>query len=140
MTMTERDRLLALAGWVDRFGAPDFDIGHWVTSEPDADGVIQMPWFDYSAAADAFREECARAGWVVPFDWMAWLGSPDGRRFIEDHSLVAHATAADLSRLLTAIIRGDRFSEGELAGAYESGMLGAIARRAAALAKEGGAG
>jgi len=36
--------------------------------------------------------------------------------------------------LLTTIIRGDRFSEGELAGAYESGMLRAIVRRAAELA------
>lgn len=140
MTMTERDRLLALAGWVAVFAAPDFDIGHWVTSEPDSDGVIQVPWFEYSAAADAFRAEAAGAGWVVPFDWMAWVGSPEGRRLIDDHGLVAHATAADLSKLLTAIIRGDRFSEGELAGAYESGMLGAIVRRAAELAKAGGAG
>lgn len=140
MTMTERDRLLALARWAAVFAAPDFNIGHWVTSEPDADGVIQVPWFEYSAAADAFRAEAARAGWVVPFDWMAWVGSPEGRRFISDPGLIAHATAADLSKLLTAIIRGDRFSEGEIAGAYESGMLGAIVRRAAELTKAGGAG
>ena len=38
--------------------------------------------------------------------------------------------------LLTAIIRSDRFTEGSIAGAFESGLLARIARRAASLLEE----
>jgi hypothetical protein len=41
-----------------------------------------------------------------------------------------------LRHLLTAIIRSDRFNEGSLAGAFESGLVLAICRRAVALASE----
>ncbi len=134
MTATERDRLLALAAFEPVLTAPGFTIGHWVTTEPDANGVRHMPWFEYSPAADELRRIAASNGWVVPFDWMAWVATPDAQRLIADPGLVANASADDLVKLLTAIIRGDRFSEGELAGAYESGMLLAIVRRAAVLA------
>jgi hypothetical protein len=49
---------------------------------------------------------------------------------------VATASEDDLGRLLTAIVRSDRFNEGSLAGAWESGMLTAIVRRAGVLADE----
>jgi hypothetical protein len=133
--MTELERLRALARYEAVFAAPDFTIGRWVTSEPDEQGVVQMPWFEYSEAADAFRADVGAHGWIVVFDWMTWLSSPDGRRYLEDPRFVAQAPVDDLAKLLTAIIRGDRFSEGELAGAYESGMLLAIVRRAGELAE-----
>jgi hypothetical protein len=115
--------------------APGFTVGRWVTPAPDANGVLQMPWFEYSAEAEAFWSAVVSDGWVVVFDWMAWVGAPEGRRLIADPGLVAQASSEDLSKLLTAIIRGERFSEGELAGAFESGMLAAILRRAAQLAE-----
>ena len=132
---TDLDRLSALARWEAVFADPGFTIGHWVRTEPDERGVIHMPWFEYSEAADAFREDVGAHGWVVVFDWMTWLSSPDGRRYLDDPGLVAGASAEDLSRLLTSIIRGERFSEGELAGAHGSGILMAIVRRAGVLAE-----
>lgn len=108
MTATERDRLLALAAFEPGLTAPGFTIGHWVTTERGAASVQQMPGFEYSAAADDFRRIAASNGWVVPFDWMAWVATPDAQTLIADPGLVA--------------------------GAYESGMLVAIVRRAAVLA------
>jgi len=134
MTMSETERLRALGKYEDVFTAPDFTMGHWAETTPGEDGVIQMPWFEYSDGAEAVVEEAYELGWVVDFDWMKWAASPKGRRLVADAGRVARAPAADLARLLTVLIRGDRFSEGELAGAYESGMLGAIVRRAAELA------
>jgi Family of unknown function (DUF6508) len=93
-----------------------------------------MLWFGYSEAAMAFVEEAYALGWIASFDWMTRAGSSKGRRLLADHDLVARASVDDLARLLTVCIRGDRFSEGELAGAFESGTLGAIIRRAAVLA------
>ena len=49
------------------------------------------------------------------------------------------ASEEDLQHLLTAIVRGERFSDGTIEGAFESGMLLAITRRAQVLADEAGA-
>lgn len=133
--MSEIERLRALGKYEDVFAAPDFTMGHWADTTPGADGVVQMPWYEYGDAAQTFVQEANALGWVVDFDWMKWAASPKGRRLLADVGLVARAPAADLARLLTVFIRGDRFSEGELAAAYESGMLGAIVRRAAELAE-----
>jgi len=51
---------------------------------------------------------------------------------------VAAATPEQLAMLLTAIVRSDRFVEGSIAGAFESGLLVAICRRAATLLESGG--
>lgn len=134
MTASLRDRLLALAAFEEAFASPGLAFGRWVVSEPDADGVTQMPWYDYGETADAFRRAAGANGWVVDFDWMTWASSPEGRRLILNPGLVAQASALDLEKLLTACIRGDRFMEGNLAGAFDSGMLLAIVRRAGVLA------
>lgn len=127
--------LEVLASWVAVLESPDLEFGHWVTSEPDADGVIQMPWYDYSPEARRFCMEVASAGWVRDFDWMAWSATPRARLLIGDPTAVQTADAEDLSRLITTIIRGDRFREGAIADSFESGLLTAIAKRAQALYK-----
>jgi hypothetical protein len=64
---------------------------------------------------------------------MAWAGTPEAQHLISDPTAIAEATQDDLIYLLTTILRGERFSDGEIAGAYERGTLLAIARRAQAL-------
>ena len=128
-----RTRLAGLAAWEPILSSPDFAVGRWVVTEPDVNGVIQMPWFDYDAAILRFTTEMSELGWVRPIDWMTWAGTPKARRLLHDPTLVSRANVDDLTRLLTTIVRGDRFSEGEIAGAYEAGMLTAIARRAGVL-------
>jgi hypothetical protein len=135
VTSSPADRLKALAKYEAVFASPGFTFGHWVEPPPDADGTLHFPWYEYSSAALTFIREASASGWVVDFDWMTWAASPEGTRMLADRSLVARASATDLARLLTVVIRGDRFSEGELAGAYEAGLLGAIVRRAAELAE-----
>ena len=63
-----------------------------------------------------------------------WLPRLQQAGFDFGHGRVAHATAEQLTKLSTSLVRGDRFSEGTLAWAFESGLLLAIVRRAAALA------
>ena len=126
-------RLAVLAAWAPTLESAQLTFGRWEPSWTDGNGVMHLGWYEFSPEADRFRREMASAGWVQPVDWMAWARSPAGRTMIEDPVRVASATADELVLLVTAAIRGDRFSEGSLAGAYESGMLLAIARRAQAL-------
>lgn len=130
------DRLRALADLVPILEAPDADFGHWDRA-PTADGVEHLPWFTFGPTGDAFTGAVGRGGWVIAgFDWMTWLGTEEGRALRDRPDAVAAATPDQLARLLTAIIRSDRFVEGSIAGAYESGLLTRIAHRAAALLDE----
>jgi hypothetical protein len=125
--MTSRDRLRALGVWADRLEAPDFDFGHWVKPEQRADGAWTMPYFAFSAEALEFL----KAAPIEVFAWPNWMQTDEAQQLLADHTAIAQATDEQLVRLLTALIRGDRFGEGTtLAGAYESGLLAGIARRA----------
>jgi hypothetical protein len=128
-----RARLRALAALVPTLEAPDADFGHWV-QPPARDGVLTMGWYEFGPAGEAFR--AAAAGWIVVFDWGTWLQTPEGAALREPEA-VASATPDQLSKLLTAIVRSERFTDGSIAGAFESGLLLAICRRAAVLATSG---
>ena len=54
---------------------------------------------------------------VRPVDWMRWTGTPEVQLLVADPIAVAGASHDDLIDLLTSILRGERFSDGEIAGA-----------------------
>jgi hypothetical protein len=129
--MTER--LRALADVLPILEAPDADFGHWELPPP-RNGVYSLGWFEVGPAAEAWRAAVARGEWIiVGFDWRAWLEADEGRSMRDDPEAIARATPDQLAWLLTAIVRSDRFVEGSIAGAFESGLLAAISRRAAGL-------
>ena len=127
------ERLRPLADLVPVLESPDADFGFW-EAPPPVDGVYRMPYFTFGPTADAFRSAIGRGGWIVTgFDWMTWLQTDDGASLRDRPEALAAASTDDLAKLLTAIVRSDRFVEGSLAGAFESGLLARIAQRAAAL-------
>jgi hypothetical protein len=128
------DRLRAVGAFADELAAEGFDHGQWRGGERREDGVITMPWFEFSNRALAFVT--ALAGIIEPFDWPTWAATDEAKRLYEDRDVLATATPEQLSNLATSLVRSDRFNEGALASAFESGVMGAIARRAAALAVE----
>jgi hypothetical protein len=128
--------LRVLAGWADTFasGAP---AGQWRGGDRDAAGVITMPWYEYGGEMARFMNEMSEAKFVRSIDWMAWAETSEGQRLMRQPAAIAHATPDDLIYLLTTIIRGERFSDGEITGAYERGTLLALAERARVLLGEG---
>jgi hypothetical protein len=116
--------------------ARGFQFGEWAGGQRLADGAIQMPWYSFSEEAQKFLRALSRAGWVQPFDWPRWLSTKRGQQLLGDTAAIADATVNELSQTLTALIRQDRFADGTLASAYESGILAAIAWRAEVLAAE----
>lgn len=124
--------LRVLAGYAAAF-APHGPIGRWQGGEADAAGVVQLPWYEYQPDVERFVSDMYAARLVRSVDWMRWAGTPEAKRLISDPTAIAGASHDDLVYLLTTIIRGERFSDGEIAGAYERGTLLAIAERAQAL-------
>lgn len=130
------ERLRALADLVPILESADADFGHWELPPP-KNGVHSFGYFLFGPTADAFTAAVGRGGWVIiGFDWRSWLEADDGRAFRDRPEALAAATPNQLAMLITAIIRSDRFVEGSIAGAFESGLLARIARRAAALLAE----
>jgi hypothetical protein len=113
--------------------SPDADFGRWITPAS-RDGVSSLGWFEFGPVGEAWRAAVGAGGWVIPgFDWRSWMETPEGRSLRDDPDAVAGATPEQLERLLTAIVRSDRFVEGSIEGAFQSGLLARISRRAAAL-------
>jgi hypothetical protein len=124
-------RLHRLGRHLRTLESPDFSFGSWAATGRLADGSITMPYYEPSPEAEAFLAD-ARA-LIEPFDWPAWASSAEGQRLLGRPEAVVSASAEDLRRLLTTYIRGERFGDGTLEAAFDSGMLTAIARRAAVL-------
>jgi hypothetical protein len=122
--------LRPLAGMVELLASPGFKFGDWQGGERRADGVITMPYYDLSdRGLEVVRAMPVRLG----FDWQTWKDTPEAIGLVTDHALIASATAEQVVRLSTLIVRQDRFFEGLLASAFESGLLLALAKRSAAL-------
>ena len=125
-----KEGLDALAAFLPEFESLDFEFGH-MESRPGS-----LPFYTFSPVAHSFIETCYEMGWVRPFDWVEWKASPEAVGLRDDPSILEVATVEQLSKLLTVVIRQDRFVEGALGSAFDTGLLTAILRRAAALATE----
>ena len=90
------------------------------------DGVTHMPYPVYEPAVDRLLAALGSVtGGIVVFGWMDW----DGVARYRTPDAVRDAPIADIPRLITAIIRSERFSEGSIEGAVTSGLVAAIVER-----------
>ena len=78
--------------------------------------MTHLPYYTFGRAGEAFQAAVGRGGWIFPFDWGTWLQTAEGRALTSDREALAAATPLQLARLLTAIVRSDRFTEGSIAG------------------------
>ena len=124
-----KDRLDALAAFLPVFEAPDFQFGR-MTSPPGTHAYYAL-----SEEASRFFEMCYDMKWMKSFDWGEWIQTPEAISLRDDPSSLEEATHEQLERLLTALIRQDRFVEGLLGCAFESGLLAKIVKRASVLSE-----
>lgn len=136
---TLRARLRGLATFLPVFEAPGFEFGRWAPMTTTA-GVTQMPYYLLGSHAEEFVRSAHELGWVMDFDWMAWAQTDEGRALLDGGDALVDAAPDELVRVLTTVIRSERFGEGELAAAFESGLLIAVLRRVVALIPESGLG
>jgi len=124
-----------LAAFLPELTDPDASFGVWHGFVEVAPGMKTMPWFDPSDLVDRFTEQAYRDGWVrTDLDWNAWAGTQTARAIAWDPAAIPGLEAEMLANLLTFYLRADRFSEGTLERAFETGMIRAIVEQAARLA------
>ena len=138
LTQTDhRNRLEKLSSFASLFTRDGFKFGERVPLKELGEGITEMPYTILGDTALAFVEACYEADWVMDFDWPEWIRSGEANGLTELAAVRERATPLDLAKLLTALIRQDRFVEGALMGAFESGLLTAITERAATLLASG---
>lgn len=79
--------------------------------------VLSYP--QYSARVDELLAALTAVNAQPVFDWMSW----DGPRKYRAGAGLDEAPVADAMRLVTAIVRGERFCDGTIAQALEDGSL-----------------
>jgi hypothetical protein len=122
-------QLSALAKFLPAFEDENFKFGELRCAAPG-----QMGFFCYSTMAKEFIKTVNDAGWIRDmFPWMDWQNSQEAMRLNDEPDFLAQADVEQLTKLLTTLIRRDHFNEGELAVAYDDGLLTRIIRRATAL-------
>ncbi len=87
--------------------------------------VIQMPYVIYSAAVSDVIAKVGGLGASQPFDWEEW----DGLNRYPNGEGLDEAPVAESIRLITAIVRADRFGEGTLLAKLEDGTFMAAVDR-----------
>ncbi|HPQ82201.1 MAG TPA: DUF6508 domain-containing protein [Candidatus Saccharimonas sp.] len=97
--------------------------GSWGKMEggdKDESGAIQMPYASPDPLVHKFLEVWYDKDLVIPFDWSEW---DEGREWYTktDESKYDSLNFETALKLLTAVIRNDRFNEGALMNAFESG-------------------
>ena len=95
--------------------------------------VIQMPYPVYSEPMDGLLQLIDKLGLVVPFNWTEW----DGLERYRAGDGLADAPVADAVRMITAIMRSERFCDGAIDGAWQDGTLPAALARLRAHASPG---
>lgn len=138
------------AGWVvheaarcDRvglgqgFAAPSLS-ADWTLRERLAALAAYRPVFAQSGDMpsehiDRFSQMVYEYGWVRVLNWSDWYDSPRGKALHEDPLAMAEAHDDELAAVITATMRGDRFSEGHLAGMISNGTMLRVAMRAESL-------
>lgn len=139
-----KEQLTKLGEFAAEFEVPGFVFSEMRGggSDPREPGVITWPWTEWSDTASKFVEYCYSDGWVSPrANWSEWIRTPEAISLLgdPDHPVpgvkLSRASGAQLVKLLTALIRNERGSDGYLQVAFESGLLLAVVKRAKELGK-----
>ena len=128
------EKLRALVRFLPDLESPDFKAGSWVDFEETSEGAFIMPYTAHSDVVTAFVDMLYETGWVLPnFDWPQWAQTEEASGLRDDECALSLATSDQLAKLLTVCVRQDRFMEGALLDAFESGLTLRIILRAAEL-------
>lgn len=95
--------------------------GEWSGGDADEEGVIQFPYCKPLPIVSQFLKVVYAIPIIMDFDWGSW---DVGRKMASDDNFNFDSTDLHTKcKLITAIVRNDRFCEGALVSAFESGLI-----------------
>jgi hypothetical protein len=128
-----KKQLQALADFWPVFANPKF-VYETQDKVTEKKGVITMPSSSLSPEAKAFNKMIYQEGWILDgFDWPEWAQTDEFKDLFSKPEALAKASSHQLAKLLTALVRKERFCEGTMASACAEGLLARITQRAGML-------
>lgn len=95
--------------------------GEMIDSKLQDDGSYSFPYWSWSEIVTKTFDSIALLNLTPVFDWMNW---EEGREILADENYdYSTLDIITLCKLLTCIIRLDRFSEGNLVANFENGTM-----------------
>ena len=129
------EKISELAAFLPLLEDPGFKAGEMIIDNAAEEEIRQWPYVVYDPIVDSLLDAAYRNKWVLTgFDWPTWAQSERAMQLRDEESAIEHATAEEVCQLLTVLIRQERFSDGSLLEAFNSGLMLRIVRRAKALA------
>lgn len=84
-------------------------------------GVISLPYLVESSIVSLFHEIIYKIPIVIDYNWVSW---DEGRKIVNDENFNFDSVdIPTLCKIITAIVRNDRFCDGALVSAFESGLI-----------------
>jgi hypothetical protein len=136
----EIKKLRALASFAHVFATPGFRFVCAGTGDSHGHEEDSEETCELAPEALSFIDALYKSGWVKSFDWASWAETAEGKQLFEEPQYIATATPDQLQKVLTMLVRRERFCDGTLNSAFEAGLLTAIVERAHALLNAGAAG
>jgi hypothetical protein len=97
------------------------EFGKWAGGEKDKDGVFSLPYMDADEIVNEFHQLVYNIPVIISFDWGSW---DEGRRIAGDENFDFDTIdIPEKCKIITAIVRNDRYCEGALVSAFESGLI-----------------
>ena len=130
--MQDANRYTAMKPFLSEFKAPGFAIYENFT-DPKTNSVYRR----YTPTVQRFIE-AATKNWSLPgFAWDKWRASDEGKSLLSSTAAIAGATPEQVQKMLTTMVRAERFSDGYVKGAIEKGWVQAVLERIEVLAQQG---
>ena len=95
--------------------------GKWAGGEKNKDRVFSMPYMDLNETVGEFLKLVYNIPIIISYDWGSW---DEGRRIAGDAYFDFDTIDIPVKcKIITAIVRNDRYCEGALVSAFESGLI-----------------
>ncbi len=95
--------------------------GEMKGGEKNEKGVITMPYWVESLIVSRFHKIVYDLPIVISFDWGSWN---EGRKIVNDKNFNFDSIdIPTMCKIITAIVRNNRFCDGALVSAFESGLI-----------------
>lgn len=117
-----QEKRCGLAGLYERIVRHEGPFSHYTNPEPMEDGIRVLPSEIKSPVVMDFLMFMYQNDLVAQFDWGHW---DEGREFFADRNPDKYDQVNQefALKLITAVIRNDRFCTGVLCGTFESGDM-----------------
>lgn len=95
--------------------------GKLILEKKNENGSFAMPYYDEEPIVHKFRLAVQQSQIMIPFDWRNW---EKGYEIIANPNFDYHTIDIDMiCKMITMIIRNDRFCEGYLIKTMENGQM-----------------